>query len=405
MIGKYGINRSTNEQSELKSLLLEFNGTGSEYFKIWIVNLILTLLTIGIYSAWAKVRTNRYFYCNSHLDKSGFEYHAKPISILKGRLMLVGMLLIYVLLSRVAPLAGIVFSMVLFLAMPWVIWQSIKFNARMTSYRHVRFAFDGPLEKVYRYILFLPLLPVLATTGIGIIVWLVSVNIEMSAILILIVIAILGVYILVPSVQQLITAYTINNYRYGQSRFRTELSVAIFYRTYLLVLAWSLIFIIFVGILMSLTVDVTGITLGTLTRLASGELIYPNINIIITIIALIYLGVILLGIWFKAYIRAKLRNHIVDQTQLVHVCKMHSNMTVGGLFSFYIANFILLLVSLGLAYPWVKVRIARFTLDATEVMAQGRMDQYVTQQLIKQSTLGDELGGALDADTAMEMGF
>jgi len=35
----------------------EFLGTGSEYFKIWLVNIILSILTLGIYSAWAKVRS------------------------------------------------------------------------------------------------------------------------------------------------------------------------------------------------------------------------------------------------------------------------------------------------------------------------------------------------------------
>ena len=46
----------------LKVQQLSFTGTGSEYFRIWIVNLLFTILTLGIYSAWAKVRKLRYFY-------------------------------------------------------------------------------------------------------------------------------------------------------------------------------------------------------------------------------------------------------------------------------------------------------------------------------------------------------
>ena len=38
---------------------LRFTGSGGEYFKIWIVNLLLTIATLGIYSAWAKVRKAR----------------------------------------------------------------------------------------------------------------------------------------------------------------------------------------------------------------------------------------------------------------------------------------------------------------------------------------------------------
>jgi uncharacterized membrane protein YjgN (DUF898 family) len=35
------------------------------YFRIWIVNLLLTIATLGIYSAWAKVRRNHMYSCTS----------------------------------------------------------------------------------------------------------------------------------------------------------------------------------------------------------------------------------------------------------------------------------------------------------------------------------------------------
>ena len=56
--------------------VLSFGGSGFEYFKIWIVNILLTILTLGLYYPWAKVRKNRYFYGNTSLDERNFEYHA-----------------------------------------------------------------------------------------------------------------------------------------------------------------------------------------------------------------------------------------------------------------------------------------------------------------------------------------
>ena len=41
---------------------LTFSGTGGEYFGIWIVNILLSMATLGIYSAWAKVRRMQFFY-------------------------------------------------------------------------------------------------------------------------------------------------------------------------------------------------------------------------------------------------------------------------------------------------------------------------------------------------------
>ena len=55
---------------------VEFRGRGGEYFRIWIVNIALSVLTLGIYTAWAKVRTQRYFYGNTYLAGESFVYHA-----------------------------------------------------------------------------------------------------------------------------------------------------------------------------------------------------------------------------------------------------------------------------------------------------------------------------------------
>src|ERR1700742_5249025 len=64
---------------------LRFTGTGASYFGIWIVNLLLTIVTLGIYSAWAKVRRLQYFYRNTQLADSSFDFQGSPIKILIGR--------------------------------------------------------------------------------------------------------------------------------------------------------------------------------------------------------------------------------------------------------------------------------------------------------------------------------
>jgi uncharacterized membrane protein YjgN (DUF898 family) len=392
---------SSRSQHEAEGLPIEFTGSGGEFFKIWIVNLILSILTLGIYSAWAKVRTNRYFYGNTRLGGSGFEYHATPIAILKGRLIAVGLLLIYVLLGNAAPLANAVFTIALFLAMPWIIWRSVKFNARMTSYRNVRFAFDGPLKDVYRYLLLIPLLPLLIAAVIGGAAWLVFGSIDKSLIVTLVAIGFLGFYIVIPYVQKSIAAYTINNYFYGQGELSAELSTATYYKTYLAVIAWMLGLFFLIGLVAGLS----GIGLGSVSDLSKGDMASSSAGMIIGAVALMYLVMILLGFWFKAYIHAKLRNHVFSQIRLDSVLQLHSNMTVNRLFGFYVTNFLLLVITLGLAYPWVKVRIARFTANASQAMVHGSIDQYVTQQQAKQSALGEEIGEAFDADAAVDISF
>ena len=77
----FGARGVAAERAHLRSneLPFAFNGSGKEYFGIWIVNILLSIITIGIYSAWAKVRNKRYFNGHTELDGHRFDYHASPI--------------------------------------------------------------------------------------------------------------------------------------------------------------------------------------------------------------------------------------------------------------------------------------------------------------------------------------
>ncbi len=39
-----------------------FTGAASEYLGIWFVNILLTILTLGIYSAWAREGAAQFYY-------------------------------------------------------------------------------------------------------------------------------------------------------------------------------------------------------------------------------------------------------------------------------------------------------------------------------------------------------
>ena len=108
------------ERTEAARHRFDFSGTGGEYFRIWIVNLLLSILTVGIYSAWAKVRNKRYFYGSTALDGASFEYTANPVNILKGRILVVSVLLAYQLVAVYAPLLAAVMGLGLVFLFPWV---------------------------------------------------------------------------------------------------------------------------------------------------------------------------------------------------------------------------------------------------------------------------------------------
>nr|MDQ2694662.1 YjgN family protein [Pseudomonadota bacterium] len=135
-----------------------FTGSGGEYFKVWIVNIVLTVLTLGIYSAWAKVRNKRYFYGNTLLDGATFAYRAEPVTILKGRLIAVGLLILYSVVSGLLPPLEWVLSLLLLAGLPWLICCALAFNARYSVYRGLRFDFTGRYGEAFGVFILLPLL-------------------------------------------------------------------------------------------------------------------------------------------------------------------------------------------------------------------------------------------------------
>src|SRR6185437_2774899 len=132
---------------------LRFTGTGSDYFGIWIVNLLLTIITLGIYSPWAKVRRLHYFYRHTALAGSSFDFHGSPVRILIGRAIAVAMLLAYNISARLKSPLTLVLLILFAAVLPWLLRNSLRFRLYNTSWRGTSFHFRGSVGGAYRAIL------------------------------------------------------------------------------------------------------------------------------------------------------------------------------------------------------------------------------------------------------------
>ena len=126
---------------------VSFDGQGWEYFKIWIVNILLMIVTIGLYYPWAKVRRRRYFYGNLSIAGRYFDYHATGKQLFPSYLIGIILVISLTFIQHVSPsLAGITF-IVIAIATPWLIQRSMRFNLKMTSFSNVRFSFSGSTKE------------------------------------------------------------------------------------------------------------------------------------------------------------------------------------------------------------------------------------------------------------------
>ena len=165
-------------------------------------------MTLGIFSAWAKVRSKRYFYGNTFIGEHAFDYHAAPLAHPAGPgHRACALLLGYSLTSgyrarRRVFVWAICCSLV---ALPWLIKSSLRFTARNTSYRNVRFDFHGTYWGALQGI------PALAGARGRI-----------------------TLFTILPFSHRARDYYNINNHSFGQDAFKAEIPVGQLYQIYLM---------------------------------------------------------------------------------------------------------------------------------------------------------------------------
>ncbi len=149
----------------------------------------------------------------------------------------------------------------------------------------------------------------------------------------------------------------------------------------------------------------SGLSIAAMVPAAEGELPPMALAPLIAVTVSMYIAMLVAGVWIKAYVKTKIRNHVFNNIQLDNVMRLGSSITTGRLFRFYLVNILLMICTLGLAYPWVKVRTARLMAATTEAHMSGSIDQYVSLQQSRQSAIGDEIGEAFDVGANLDLAF
>jgi uncharacterized membrane protein YjgN (DUF898 family) len=327
--------------------------------------------------------------------------------ILKGRLIAISFLLLAIFAGYLHPAAEIVFVVLIALLTPWVIWRSLIFNARMSSYRNVRFGFGSSVYPLYLYLLLVPLAPLLIASivlGAQYYMGLIGLPnasgggaIDPTAMVFASTIgmAIGATYLLIPFIQKSINSYYFNGHLFGQGKFEAKLQAFSYYKIYLKLLAILFAGLIVIGVAISLLV-------GFLNLYSQSRFSFPQSWV--TPSAGMLGGVLLLlpfiasATWLKAYMESRFRNYSFGQLELEYVATFNSAIKVNRLFWIQFSNVLMLICSIGLAYPWAVVRLTRYKLATLGAYIYGDKDQFVTQMLKRQSALGEELGEAFDLD-------
>lgn len=130
---------------------LQFTGSGAEYFRVWIVNLLLTIVTLGLYTPWARRRTAQYFYGHTLVADSPLEFTAQQRRMVLGFLVLVGLTLAYNIAARTGQdLTVGLFILGGALLSPFIWASAMRFRVGNTRWRGLRLQFAARWSEVYR---------------------------------------------------------------------------------------------------------------------------------------------------------------------------------------------------------------------------------------------------------------
>ncbi len=374
-----------------KTIPFEFTGTVGEYFKIWIVNVGLTIVTLGIYSAWAKVRKKRYLYSNTRLQGTSFEYLGDPIKILKGRLIVGGGLIVCFVAWYFLPgLEGLLgdFTWVLFLPiLPCLVMKGRTFNSRNSAYCNIRFDFRATWGEAYKVFCGLPALAVATVFLAG---W-VEAQTGETWMLIAFLVFPLGYPYFACRRSEFVVTHT----RYGTTPFafsgRDRLPP--FYYIYFVAGLVAGMLFLAVAFLFPMTMALTGLYQYSAPfdpeehgAGAKGGLNY-----------LLY-ALVLLPVF--AYVKSEVTNFVWNNIWIGDN-RFESTLSPRGMIWLYVSNAVTILFSLGLLIPWTTTRALRYRLDNLKLLPGGDTDQFVARQQDKISATGEEFSDFYDVDVGL----
>lgn len=394
-----------------------FTGKLKEYLGIWMVNLLLSIVTLGVYSAWAKVRRKKYFYNNTYIDGVSFDYHGKPLSILKGRAIALALFLTYAFTQDSYPIFAQILVVGFVIILPWLVVKGALFKARNASYRGLHFDFVGSVREAARVFIVMPLLT-LFTAGLC-----------------------------TPLASQQKNQFLVDNVRFGDAAFDMQASIKSFYMVYIKLFAKLMLLVICGMFLLGFLVG--GILSGQsllfekggqktnasphshhqVTNQTHTHVVQPfssegfldltpqelsnqapsaqkpakksiSIGGIMQQLAFKVMRLAASGFVFlmiAAYLQARIGNLVWNNTRLNHLgfrCTMRARDVIW----IYFSNLIVIMLTFGLATPWAQMRMARYRTSKLVILGDLQIDRFIGNQQADVAAMGDEMADVFDVD-------
>ena len=374
-----------------RPLEIRFTGSGSEYFRIWIINLLLCIVTLSLYRPWAKVRRLRYFYANTLVDGHAFDFHGNPKKMLRGYLLVGLMLISYSAAGRFSAMAALVALVILAVLWPALLRASMQFRLANTSWRGLRFRFNGTLGGAYRGML--PLfVPALA---MGLLRFEIEDPGHPTMAYIKHIYMVMGLAALVaPLMWWIFKSYQHDNYGLGQWQTKLELGPGRFYGLSLRVFGVALLS----GVIVSAFGGILAAIMGGAGSF--GPLMQNRIFAGVVVVLLVLVGYLLFLMIPIPYAISRSQNLIWGHTRCDEV-SFASDLPFEATVKLTLKNWLLMALTLGLYYPFASIAFYKLRIESITPQLSGNLDLLQAQGAGVSDASGDAAGDLFGIDIGL----
>ena len=136
---------------KIRAHRLRFTGSGGEYFRVWIVNVLLSIVTLGFYTPFARKRTAQYFYSHSMIAGSALEFTAQQRRMVFGFVLVFALSAAYQLAVRTGQDTAVGLFIICGALLSPFIWASaMRFRLSNTRWRGLRLVFTANWKEIYK---------------------------------------------------------------------------------------------------------------------------------------------------------------------------------------------------------------------------------------------------------------
>jgi uncharacterized membrane protein YjgN (DUF898 family) len=344
--------------------------------KLTIVNFLLNLVTLGFYRFWAKTNVRKHIWSSVHINDEPLEYTGTGMELFKGFLVVFFVLLLpYILAvtaatviqgpeSPIAVLLQMAFFLAIYLLWGFAVYKARKFQLSRTNWRGIRGTLVGS-AMIYSLLYFGSLLAKGMSIG-----W------------------------ATPVMNTVLAEQITNDMRFGDAAFKFKGRAGPLYPTYAMCWLLTLVAVILVVVLVvessALSAQLKNL-FDPLTPQATIDEIVGYVALAATVLFLVFMLVIPM-LW--AIYTAKELRTFATYTRFDGV-PFVLNATTGSVIWLTVINLLLIVFTLGIAWPFVQQRLVKFVVDRMTLDGLVDVDR-IRQSSAKMDTRGEGLADAFD---------